>query len=185
MRTSNQRLLFFCVAMMLMLLCGCSNEDKNSTDTDAPVLNSISILSTEGTEISQEETGWFPLPEVCTIPDDSIMPRISLFDDTASSRNGGWTSYEFSATVSNGNYIRFWHQNNTGEKVKVYLYRTDKSTTSYVSMMEVEANDQNFKVYYNATAGSGTYKIVVEPYVSGGKVSGDVAAAQYKTNPNY
>lgn len=70
MRTPNQRLLSFCVAMMLMLLCGCSNEDKNSTNTNAPVLNSISILSTEGAEISQEETGWFPLPEVCTIKVD-------------------------------------------------------------------------------------------------------------------
>lgn len=124
-------------------------------------------------------------PSEITDPDDGIMPMISLFDDTASSRNGGWTSYEFSATASNGNYIRFWHQNNAGEKVKVYLYRTDKSTTSYVSMMEVEANDQNSKVHYSSTAGSGTYKIVVEPYISGGKVSSDVAAAQYKTNPNY
>lgn len=123
-------------------------------------------------------------PEI-TDPDDGITPWISLFDDTAVSRNGGWTSCEFSATASDGNYIRFWHQNNTGEMVKVYLYRTDKSITSYVSMMYVEANDQNSKVYYSSTAGSGTYKIVVEPYVSGSKVSGDVAAAQYKTNPNY
>ena len=50
--------------------------------------------------------------------------------------------------------------------------------------MTVEANDQNSKVYYNSTAGSGTYKIVVEAYVSGGTVDGDVAAAQYKTRPS-
>lgn len=122
-------------------------------------------------------------PEIIS-GDYDIMPLVSLFSDTASSRNGGWTSTEFAAASSNGNYIRFWHKNETNQKVKVYLYRTDRSSTTYVSMMYVEANDQNHKVYYSSTAGSGTYKIVIEPYVSGGTISGDVAAAQYKTNPN-
>lgn len=116
--------------------------------------------------------------------DDGIMPLISLFDDTASSRNGQWTSSEFTATSSNGNYIRFWHRNDTNEKVKVYLYRTDSGRDLVVSTIYVDANDQNSKVYYDRNASSGTYKIVIEAYVSGGRVSGDVAAAQYKTNPS-
>ena len=119
-----------------------------------------------------------------TDPEGGIMPLASLFEDEAYSTKGTWTSVEFAAASSNGNYIRYWHQNNTNEEVKVYLYRTDKSTTTFVSSMTVEANDQNSKVYYNSTAGSGTYKIVVEAYVSGGTVDGDVAAAQYKTRPS-
>lgn len=119
-----------------------------------------------------------------TDPEGGIMPLVSLFEDEAYSTKGTWTSVEFAAASSNGNYIRYWHQNNTNQKVKVYLYRTDKSTTTFVSSMTVEANDQNSKVYYNSTAGSGNYKIVVEAYVSGGTVDGGVAAAQYKTRPS-
>ena len=113
-----------------------------------------------------------------------IMPRVTLFNDTAyARRNGVWTSVEFSAAPSNGNYIRYWHKNDTGEDVRVYLYRTDGRTTTRVSSMTVKANDQNRAVYYNSTAGSGTYKIVIEAYVSGGMINGDVSAAQYKTRP--
>ena len=110
---------------------------------------------------------------------------ISIFTDTAISTNGTWTSPEYSATSSNGNYIRYWHQNDTNEKVKVYLYRTDtKYNTNYVSMMTVNANDQSSKVFYTRTAGSGTYKITIEAYESGGDVNGDAALAQYTSHPD-
>ena len=96
---------------------------------------------------------------------------ISIFTDTAIS--------------TNGNYIRYWHQNDTNEKVKVYLYRTDtKYNTNYVSMMTVNANDQSSKVFYTRTAGSGTYKITIEAYESGGDVNGDAALAQYTSHPD-
>ena len=123
-------------------------------------------------------------PEI-TAPNNGIMPRTSIFSDTAISTNGKWTSSEYSATSSNGNYIRYWHQNDTNEKVKVYLYRTDtKDNTNYVSMMTVNANDQGSKVFYTRTAGSGTYKITIEAYESGGGVNGDVALAQYTSRPD-
>lgn len=67
MRVSNQRLLLFSTAMLFILLCGCSNKSSNRADAVAPTLNSITLLNAEGAEISQEETGWFLLPEVCTI----------------------------------------------------------------------------------------------------------------------
>ena len=70
-------------------------------------------------------------------------------------------------------------------KVKVYLYRTDtKYNTNYVSMMTVNANDQSSKVFYTRTAGSGTYKITIEAYESGGDVNGDAALAQYTSHPD-
>lgn len=118
-----------------------------------------------------------------TITETNIMPRVSLFTDKAYSENGQWNSSQFTATSSNGNYIRFWHQNDTGEPVKVYLYRIFNGQSLLVSTMEVAKNDQNSQVYYNKNAGSGTYQIVVEPYKSGGLVSGSVAASQYKTRP--
>lgn len=115
--------------------------------------------------------------------DDGIMPLIRLFDDTASSRNGQWTSSEFTATPTSGNYIRIWHQNDTNEKVKVYLYRTESGRDKVALLIYVDANDQASGIYHSSDASSGTYKIVIEAYVSGGSVSGDVAAAQYRTDP--
>lgn len=123
-------------------------------------------------------------PEI-TAPNSGIMPRTGIFSDTAISTNSTWTSPEHSVTSSNGNYIRYWHQNDTNEKVKVYLYRTDTEYhTNYVSMMTVNANDQGSKVFYTRTAGSGTYKITIEAYESGGGVNGDVALAQYTSHPD-
>lgn len=123
-------------------------------------------------------------PEI-TAPNSGIMSLPSIFTDTAYSTNGKWTSSEYSATSSNGNYIRYWHKNDTNEKVKVYLYRTDtEHNTNYVSMMTVNANGQGSKVFYTRTAGSGTYKITIEAYESGGGVNGDVALAQYTSHPD-
>lgn len=118
--------------------------------------------------------------EPTTNPDTN---SISLFTDGTYSENGEWTSPEFTATSSNGNYIRYWHQNHTAEDVKVYLYRTDSGKSVLISSMQVPQNDQNAKVYYAENAGSGTYKIVVEAYVSGGLVSGSAVVSQYKTSP--
>ena len=109
--------------------------------------------------------------------------KVNLFDDTASSRRGGWSSVEFTPTSSNGNYICFQHKNKTDQNVRVYLYRTDESSRNYVTMMCVDANDVNSEVYYSPTAGFGTYKVVIEAYVSGGEISGDVVVNQCKNAP--
>lgn len=66
---------------------------------------------------------------------------------------------------------------------RVYLYRTDESSRNYVTMMCVDANDVNSEVYYSPTAGFGTYKVVIEAYVSGGEISGDVVVNQCKNAP--
>lgn len=105
--------------------------------------------------------------------------QISLFSDKTYSENGQWDSAQFTATSGNGNYIYYWHQNDTSEPVKVYLYRTDSGKDVLVSSMDV--TDQNSNVYFAQDAGSGTYKIVVEAYVSGGLISGSIAVWQYKT----
>lgn len=117
-----------------------------------------------------------------TDTDNEIMPQISLFKDMAYSRHGQWTSSKFTATSSNGNYIRYWHKNDTGEAVKVYLYRTDSGEEVLVSSMKIGDNSQDSKVYYDKTAGSGTYEIIVEAYVSGGLITGNVAVSQCKTD---
>ena len=109
--------------------------------------------------------------------------KVNLFDDTASSRRGGWSSVEFTPTSSNGNYICFQHKNKTDQNVRVYLYRTDESSRNYVTMMCVDANDVNSEVYYSPTAGFGTYHVVIEAYVSGGEISGDVVVNQCKNAP--
>lgn len=138
----------------------------------------ISMTMSLSASVFSVETPPVDPPEVTDAQDD-IMPLVSLFEDSIYSTNGTWTSPEFAAAPSNGNYIRYWFQNNTNEDVKVYLYRTDKSTSEYALMMIVGANDQNYTIYHNSTAGSGTYKIVVEAYTSGSIISGNVAAAQY------
>ena len=61
--------------------------------------------------------------------------------------------------------------------------RTDESSRNYVTMMCVDANDVNSEVYYSPTAGFGTYKVVIEAYVSGGEISGDVVVNQCKNAP--
>jgi len=53
-----------------MFLCGCSNVDKDDTDAGVLALDSISIFDGDGVELSQDETGWLLLPEVCTIKAD-------------------------------------------------------------------------------------------------------------------
>jgi hypothetical protein len=107
-----------------------------------------------------------------------------LYYNLFSSSDSTWTSCDFTASLSNGNYIRFWHQNNTGEDVRVYLYRTDSGGERLVSSMTVSAHHQGSKVYYSGTAGSGTYRLVAEAHVSGGSISGSIAAAQCKVNPD-
>lgn len=52
-----------------------------------------------------------------------------------------------------------------------------------MTMMCVDANDVNSEVYYSPTAGFGTYKVVIEAYVSGGEISGDVVVNQCKNAP--
>ena len=63
-----------------------------------------------------------PLPPDASDEDYGIMPLAALFPQTPISGAGTYETYDFTASSSNGNYIRFWFQNTTSEEVDVYLY---------------------------------------------------------------
>lgn len=113
----------------------------------------------------------------------AVMPRINIFSNTAYSTNGSWSSEKFSATKDNGKYIRFWHDNTTGEKVAVYLYRVDSGKTKKVASMKIGAHSGKSAVYSDKDSGSGTYYIKIEAYESGGLIDGTVSVAQYDEYP--
>lgn len=112
-----------------------------------------------------------------------IMPRAALFPNGPISGNNSAQTTKFTATSSNGNYIRFWYQNNASASARVYLIRTDSGKEVIVGTIEVSGNGgQKADVYYNSTASSGTYYILIEAS-DGGSISGNVSAAQYQVNP--
>ncbi len=125
-----------------------------------------------------------------TIPSDTsdedygIMPLASLFPQTPIAGAGTYKTYDFTASSSNGNYIRFWFENTTSEAVDVYLYRTDSGKDKLVKSMSVDGDSHNQEVYYNSTASSGTYYIKIDASESGGTISGNLSVAQYTKRPN-
>ena len=126
-----------------------------------------------------------PLPPDASDEDYGIMPLAALFPQTPISGAGTYETYDFTASSSNGNYIRFWFQNTTSEEVDVYLYRTDSGKNVLVKSMTVEGDSQNQEVYYNSTASSGTYYIKIDAVASGGTISGTLSVAQYTKRPSY
>lgn len=125
-----------------------------------------------------------PDPPSASDEDDGIMPLAALFPQTPVADAGSYRSTDFTASSSNGNYIRFWFENTTSEKVTVSLYRTDSGRDVLVKSMPVDGNSQDQRTYYSSTANSGTYYIYIEAVSSGGTISGNLSVAQYKTNPN-
>lgn len=116
--------------------------------------------------------------------DYGIMPLASLFPQTPIAGAGTYKTYDFTASSSNGNYIRFWFENTTSEAVDVYLYRTDSGKDKLVKSMSVDGDSHNQEVYYNSTASSGTYYIKIDASESGGTISGNLSVAQYTKRPN-
>ena len=124
-------------------------------------------------------------PPVDTADNDfGIMPLSSLYSNTVSDTSGRWKSYDFTATPSNGNYIRIWFENTTDERVTVILYRYNTLLGRLpVCIMNVSGNSGQSKVYHTSDAGSATYYLSIEASESGGLIQGTIAAAQYATNP--
>ena len=117
--------------------------------------------------------------------ESGIMPLASLYTDRAySEKSGAWQSVKFTATSGSGDYIRYWFGNETNEKCVVSLYQTNRTPEpKRVSYMYVGGDENKSMVYYDRTAGGGTYYILIEAIQSGGLIDGDVSVAQYATNP--
>lgn len=62
-------------------------------------------------------------------------------------------------------------------------YATKQTGYFWTKQLGLNTNDVNSEVYYSPTAGFGTYKVVIEAYVSGGEISGDVVVNQCKNAP--
>lgn len=113
-----------------------------------------------------------------------IMPLADLFGSRAVVDDSAWNSREFSASRSNGSYIRYWFSNDTSGYCTVSLYRTElASGTMVVSWMTVDGNDNDWKYYYSSNASTGTYYIQVEATEMGGSIEGYASAAQYTQIP--
>ena len=113
-----------------------------------------------------------------------IMPRATLYPGHDILGNNSWRSTEFTASPSNGNYIRFAYTNYASESATVSLVRTDLSTEFTVRSMLVKGGGYDHETCYGNTLSQGTYYLYIEATESGGTVSGNVAAAQYRTNPD-
>ncbi len=112
-----------------------------------------------------------------------IQPRDVLYPNRSISEAAEWRSNPFGAARGNGNYIRFWYNNRTSERVIVYLYRTDSGRDVLVKQMSVSGNSQDTRVYNAGNADSGTYYLKVSAVASGGAIRGNISAAQYPTYP--
>ncbi len=142
-------------------------------------------------DTSDEDLGWlisvfdYAKKHLCNWKlHNGIMPLASLFPQTPIAGAGTYKTYDFTASSSNGNYIRFWFENTTSEAVDVYLYRTDSGKDKLVKSMSVDGDSHNQEVYYNSTASSGTYYIKIDASESGGTISGNLSVAQYTKRPN-
>lgn len=113
----------------------------------------------------------------------AIQPRGVIFPSQEISGLNAWRSESFTATAGNGNYIRYWYNNRTSERVIVYLYRTDSGRDVLVKQMSVNGNSQDTRVYNAGNADSGTYYLKVSAIASGGAIQGNISAAQYLTYP--
>jgi len=94
-----------------------------------------------------------------------------------------YTSRQFSTSPSNGNWIQYYFQNETGSPVTLMLYRLQGSTFTRVGdTVTIAANSRGTGRYYSSDAGSGTYYVRVECR-NGIGVKGYLSVAQYETDP--
>ena len=114
----------------------------------------------------------------------AIQPRGVIFPSQAISGLNSWRSESFTATAGSGNYIRYWYNNRTSERVIVYLYRVNSGRDLLVKQMTVNGNSQDTRIYNGGNADSGTYYIRVSAVESGGTIRGNVSAAQYVAPPS-
>ncbi len=89
-----------------------------------------------------------------------------------------WRSDAFTATAGNGDRIRAYYENQTDERVIVYLYRTDSGRDVMVAQLSAEGNAQGERVYCAADADRGTYHLRIAAIASGGAIRGSISTVQ-------
>lgn len=127
-----------------------------------------------------------------TDPDDGnagIMPLLQVFPDSPAGGRGTYNTARFTTTPSNGNYIQVWYANLATSPARIMLHRVDSGKDEIVSInsngdkyMTVNSMNNGSFVYSDATAGSGTYYVVIE-CPGNGIINGRIAVAQYAYNP--
>lgn len=108
------------------------------------------------------------------------MPRAVIYPSGPIAGSGSVRTTTFTATPSNGNYIRIWYENNAASEVMVYLYCTDAGKLTAAARFRVAGNGgQGNDLYHTSSAGSGTYYVQIEAVGDGGTISGNLSVAQY------
>ncbi len=157
--------LIFCTLSAMTLFSACTTADTKDT---AKMPSVTAEEAVEKAEKAEKETPSASFP---------------LFTDVARSKNS-WVSPEFTAAPSNGQYIRYHHENKTEETIRMYLHRTDSGKDIIVSKIDVESYADIYATYGETDSGSGTYYIKIEAFPSGGQINGNVSVEQYQHNPD-
>lgn len=116
--------------------------------------------------------------------DGGTMPMASLISPTPVAGSGSYRTTDFTAFPTKNNYIWWWFENTSDEKVMVYLYRTDSGEDVMVDSRLIYGGSQDQSGYFDNTASSGTYYIYIDAIDSGGTISGNLSAAQYEKFPS-
>ena len=106
------------------------------------------------------------------------MSSAVLFPEQTIEGLNSWRSESFTATAGRGDTIRFTYEDQTDERVIVYLYRTDSGRDEMVEQLSVEGNAQGERVYRAADADRGTYHLRISAIASGGPIRGSISAVQ-------
>ena len=106
------------------------------------------------------------------------VPSAVLFPDQEIDGLNSWRSEPFTATAGRGDTIRAYYENETDERVIVYLYRTDSGRDVLVEQMSVEGRTQDGMSHQAADADRGTYYLKISAIASGGPIRGSISAVQ-------
>ena len=106
------------------------------------------------------------------------VPCAVLFPDQEIEGLNGWRSEPFTATAGRGDTIRAYYENETDERVIVYLYRTDSGRDVLVEQLSVEGRTQDGMRHQAADADRGTYYLKISAIASGGPIRGEISAVQ-------
>ena len=102
----------------------------------------------------------------------------ALYPTRSVSETAEWRSNPFGAAQGCGDTIRVDHENETDERVIVYLHRTDSGRDVLVEQLSVEGRTQDGMRYQAADADRGTYYLKISAIASVGAIRGSISAAQ-------
>ncbi len=102
----------------------------------------------------------------------------ALYPTRSVNETAEWRSNPFGAAQGCGDTIRVDHENETDERVIVYLHRTDSGRDVLVEQLSVEGRTQDGMRYQAADADRGTYYLKISAIASGGAIRGSISAVQ-------